>query len=60
MPTGSGPTLSRDIELTTSMRHFVYRFTANVTTARAALNFEVGGHPSYHTIWLDNVALVPA
>jgi len=52
--------LSRGIELTASMRHFSYRFTANVTTEQATLNFELGDHQSDHTIWLDNVALAPA
>jgi hypothetical protein len=52
--------LARDIELTTLVRRFSYRFTANVTTERATLNFELGGHSSDHTIWLDNVALVAA
>jgi hypothetical protein len=52
--------ISSDIELTTAMRRFSYRFTAGFTTDRAALNFELGGHVADHTIWLDNVVLVPA
>jgi hypothetical protein len=52
--------ISRRIELTTSMRRFSYLFAANLTTDQAALNFELGGHPGDHTIWLDNVTLAPA
>jgi hypothetical protein len=52
--------ISRRIELTTSTWRFTYRFTAGFTTDRAALNFELGGHRDDHTIWLDNVSLVPA
>ncbi|HEY7489014.1 MAG TPA: carbohydrate binding domain-containing protein [Streptosporangiaceae bacterium] len=52
--------LSRKVKLTTSMRRFSYRFTANVALDQAALNFELGGHPNDHTVWLDNVTLIPA
>lgn len=52
--------LNRRIALTTSMARFSYRFTANVTADQVALNFELGGHPGDHTIWLDNVSLLPA
>jgi Carbohydrate binding domain len=51
--------ISRKIALTTSPRHFSYRFTANLNTDEAALNFELGAHPTDHTIWLDNVTLTP-
>lgn len=52
--------LGRGIELSTLMRRFSYEFTGNVTTEQAAVNFELGGHPGDHTIWLDNVTLDPA
>jgi hypothetical protein len=52
--------ISRRIELTTSTWRFSYRFTAGFSTERAALNLELGGHPGDHTIWLDNVSLIPA
>jgi hypothetical protein len=52
--------IGRRIDLTTSMLRFSYRFTANLTTQQAALNFELGGNTSDHTIWLDNVTLVPS
>jgi carbohydrate binding protein with CBM4/9 domain/helix-turn-helix protein len=50
--------LSHEIGLTTSMRHFSYQFTANITTNQAALNFELGDHDGDHSFWLDNVTLV--
>jgi hypothetical protein len=52
--------ISRRIDLTTSMLRFSYRFTTRLTTEQAALNFELGGHTGDHTIWLDNVTLVPS
>jgi hypothetical protein len=51
--------IGRDIDLAPSMRRFSYRFTAGFTTDQAALNFELGGHATDHTIWLDNVTLTP-
>ena len=46
----------KTVALTTSMKHYTYTFTSNVTTATGQVDFQLGNNTAY-TFTVDNVSL---
>jgi endoglucanase len=51
-------TLDKTFTVTDKLQRFAFGFTGSLETAQAELTFQLGGHATGYTVWLDNVSLV--